>query len=58
MSDDIRLRNPTLKQYRLFKKNPLVLLPCNPRRNFPRVFLGLHGDSTEGFLLNNLYCLK
>ena len=24
----------------------------------PRVLLGLHGDSTEGFLLKNLYCLE
>ena len=42
------------KQYRFFKKNPSVQSPLNPRR---RVLLGLHGDSTEGFLLKNLYCV-
>ena len=31
------------KQFRFFKKNPSVLLPCNPRR-----ILGLHGNRTEG----------
>ena len=43
----------TLKQYRFLKKNLSVLLPCNPR-----VLLGLHGNSTEKFLLKNLYCLE
>ena len=41
------------KLYKFFKKNPLVQSPCNPR-----VLLGLHGDSTKGFLLKNLYCLE
>ena len=34
------------KLYRFFKKKPSVLLQ------------GLHGDSTEGFLLKNLHCLE
>ena len=29
-----------------------------PRDNPARVLLGLHGDSTQGFFLNNLYCLE
>ena len=29
-----------------------------PRENPAKVLLGLHGDSTEGFLLKNLYCLE
>ena len=41
------------KQYRFFKKNLSVLLPCSPR-----VSLGLRGNSTHGFLLKNLYCLE
>ena len=28
------------------------------QENPARVLLGLHGDSTEGFLLKNLYCLE
>ena len=40
------------KQYRP-RKHPYVLLACNPRST-----LGLHGDITQGFLLNNLYCLE
>ena len=48
------LRNCNIhsKQYRLFRRNPSVLLPCN------RVFLGLHGNSTDGFFLKDLYCLE
>ena len=38
------------KQYRFFKKNPSVLLLC--------ILLGLHGNSTQVFLLNNLYCFE
>ena len=45
------------KKYRLFKKNPTVLLPCNPKENHARAVLGLHGNSIEVFLLKNLYCL-
>ena len=29
-----------------------------PQDNPCKVLLGLHGDSTEGFLLKNLYCLE
>ena len=29
-----------------------------PQENPARVLLGLHGDSTEGFLLKNQYCLE
>ena len=29
-----------------------------PQENPRRVLLGLHGNSTEGFLLKNLYCLE
>ena len=29
-----------------------------PQENPARVLLGFHGDSTEGFLLKNLYCLE
>ena len=29
-----------------------------PQENPARVLLGLHGDSTEGFCLKNLYCLE
>ena len=29
-----------------------------PQENPARVLLGLHGNSTQGFLLNNLYCLE
>ena len=29
-----------------------------PQENRCRVLLGLHGNSTEGFFLNNLYCLE
>ena len=43
----------TLNNYRFFKNNPLVQSPCNPRRT-----LGLYGNCTKGFLLNNLYCLE
>ena len=36
--------------------------PCTitmqPQENPARVLLGLHGKSTEGFLLKNLYCLE
>ena len=46
--DNVSHRLPS-KQYRFFKKNPSVLLPCNP--------MGLHGNSTEGFLLKKLHCL-
>ena len=41
------------KQYRVFKKKPSVLLPCNPR-----VLLRLHGNNAQGFLQKNLYCLE
>ena len=34
------------KQYMIFKKNPSVLLPCNPR------------GTLAGFLLKNLYSLE
>ena len=29
-----------------------------PQENPARVLLGLHGNSTEGFFLKNLYCLE
>ena len=41
------------KQYRFFRRNPSVQLPCNPRRT-----LGLHGNCPEGFFLKNLYRLE
>ena len=41
------------KQYRFFRRNPSVLLPCNPGRT-----QGLLGNSTEGLFSKNLYCLE
>ena len=45
------------KQYRFFKKN-LLVLSMQPLENPARVRQGLHGNSTEGFLLKNVYCLE
>ena len=46
------------KQYRFFKKEAFSTITMQPRENPARVLLGLHGDCTEGFLLNNLHCLE
>ena len=45
---DVRIGRLHTKRYRFFKNNHSEL----------RVLLGLYGDSTEGFLLKNLYCLE
>ena len=33
-------------------------MTMQPQEKPARVLLGLHGDSTEGFLLKNQYCLE
>ena len=40
--------------YRLYKKNPSVQSPCNPRRTLQ----GFSWGCTEWFLLKNLYCTE
>ena len=46
------------KEYKFFKKNPSVLLSCNPRRTLQGFTQGLHGNSTQGYLPKNLYCFE
>ena len=43
------------KHYRFFRRNPITM---QPQKNPCRVLLELHGNSTEGFFLKNLYCLE
>ena len=39
-------------------KEPFSTITMQPQENPARVFLGLHGSSTEGLFLKNLYCLE
>ena len=37
---------------------PISIITMQPQENPCRILLGLHGNSTEGLFLKNLYCLQ
>ena len=42
----------------MFFKKAFSTITIQPQENPARVLLGLHGNSTQGFFLKNLYCLE